>query len=115
TVVSGYEDHERIRDTLGNRAQHLEAVQPRHLDIEEDKIRANLLDLFQCLEAVRRLSGDLDFRMRRQQPCEPRTRGGFVVHDQASHTAAGWCARGIRIVTRLPADSAASKRRTARS
>ena len=50
----------------GQGAQDPETVQTRHLDIEENHIRTNLFDLFDCLQSVRCLTRDFDLGMRSQ-------------------------------------------------
>jgi len=64
------------------RAQHLEAIEARHLHIEQEQVRLPLFNLGQRLQRVSRLADNLHFRMRAEQFPQPRPGRSFVVYDQ---------------------------------
>ena len=62
-------------------ARHLETGQPRHLDVEEDQIGLQSLDDVQRLEAIARLTDDLDAADLSEQEPQLIARQLLVVHE----------------------------------
>ena len=83
-VVGGGEDVVRL---AACQLHHLEAVQLRHLDVEEDQLGVELADRLDRLEAVGAFADDLDVGVVSQVFAQQRARQVFVVHDQHSHAA----------------------------
>ncbi len=80
-VVGGDEDHHR----QGGRVQllqHLEAVQLRHLHVEEDQIGGVPADRLDRLPAVGALAADLDVLEAVEQRAHAFSSQRLVVHDQ---------------------------------
>jgi hypothetical protein len=101
-VVPRGEDDERDLDGGRNRPQYLEALEHGHFYVEKQKIRPELFDLLNRLEAILSLADHSDFGMSAEQPDQPRASIRLIVNDQAPHHAAAPLSRGNRIVTRVP-------------
>src|SRR5690606_10555142 len=71
--------------TLAQELQHLEAGKFRHLNVEEDEIRAQLLGKLHGLEAIRGLPDDLDLRDLHQMFAQYRACEHLVIYDQHTH------------------------------
>ncbi|HVE80023.1 MAG TPA: hypothetical protein VNA89_14250 [Gemmatimonadaceae bacterium] len=84
TVVRGHEHHRR--HSLGADGAHDgEAIELRHLHVEEDEVRGEAGDLCHRVGAVGTLADDLDVRLVREQRAEPAAGESFVVHDERAH------------------------------
>ena len=94
-VVGGDEDD---RDLRIQQLQDLEAVELRHLDVEEHRVRLELGRRLDRLQPGGGLAQDLHVRLRGQHLAQEGARGGLVVDDQhADHPAVS---AGIEIATR---------------
>jgi hypothetical protein len=81
-VVRGAEDHDRRPRLTGDQLQHLEAIELRHLHVEEHQVGPLLGDRLHRLEAVRGLPDHLDALVGAEVLAQQRARRGFVVHEQ---------------------------------
>ena len=95
-----------MRRRLAERLQHLEAVHPRHLDVEEDEVRALLLDQPEGFHAVGRLPEEAHVVQVGEEADQAVARQLLVVHDHGAngaHRYAAWAGRtGRRSRTRVP-------------
>jgi hypothetical protein len=107
-VVGGDEDH--YGHTAGaDRPEHVEAVDLRHLDVQEEQVRRRLLDHPDRFPAVRALGDDLHVPGLREQAADAPARQRLVVHDHGadrhadlSSTAAPPRRKGRAILTTTP-------------
>src|SRR5271155_464999 len=86
-VVPRGEDDQRDLDGGRNRPQYLEALEPGHFYVEKQKIRPELFDLLNRLQAILGLSDHSDFGMSAKQPDQPLASVRLIVNDQAPHHA----------------------------
>src|SRR5437762_2692323 len=104
-LVVGGGEHDVPR-RLAERLQHLEAVHPRHLDVEEDEVRALLLDQPEGLHAVGRLPEEAHVVQAGQETDQAVARQLLVVDDHGADGAHRYAARagrtGRRSRTRVP-------------
>ena len=102
-VVGGREDH---RHVAADQVEHLEAVELRHLDVEEQQVGRQLRHGLHRLEAVGALRHDLDVRFGGQVLAEDRPRQRLVVHDGDAQRKRVWAqsskVQGRSIATRNP-------------
>src|SRR5262249_24331096 len=77
-VVRGHEDD---RHLTSDELQHLEAIELRHLNVEQDQLRLQLSDRLDGLEAVGAFRRDLDVTAREQMLLEHLPRQHLVVDD----------------------------------
>ncbi len=70
-------------------AEHLDAVNPGHRDVESHEIRVGLGDALECLEPVGRLTHDLIPGLRAQNPRERAAHEGGIIHDENANHEAG--------------------------
>ena len=63
--------------------EHAEAVEARHLHVEQDQVGLLLGDRLDRLEAVAALADDLDVRLVLQPVAHPLAGQRLVVHDQS--------------------------------
>ena len=77
-AVSG-DEHEQRRLDVHQPLDHRKAVEPRHLDVEEDEVGLVGLDLADRLAAVGGGGDDFDVVMRLEPQLQPLGRQRFVV------------------------------------
>jgi hypothetical protein len=82
-VVPRGEDDERDLDGGRNRPPCLEALESGHFYVEKQKVRPELFDLLNRLEAILSLADHSDFGMSAEQPDQPRASIRLIVNDQA--------------------------------
>lgn len=80
---ASHEDYGRSV-ALRQRLEHREAVHSRHLDVEQEHVRAEQLDELQGLAAPIGIAGDLDVWARRQQ-LDPIWTAVFVAVESPGH------------------------------
>ena len=81
-VVRGDENDRRRPLHAGEARDDLEAVEPRHLDIEEHDVGPQLPDRFHGLVPLARFAGDLDAGDRAENALQVLARGRLVVDDK---------------------------------
>ena len=80
-AVEGRHEHHHRHAGLRDAAQHLEAVDARHLDVEEHEVRRVGGDRFDRLAAIRALRDDLEVVESAQAQLEPAPRERLVIDD----------------------------------
>ena len=83
-VMSGRENHRRNLFWL-ERLEHLETIEPRHLHIKDQEVRAVLLDGAHGLDAVRAFGDDFHIGFVREDLPHPLSRERFVVNDNGAN------------------------------
>ena len=103
-VVGGDEDH---RCLAADQLENVEAIEFRHLDVEEEQIGLLFGDGLHRLEAVAALGNHLDIGMLPEQLSQQRPRQLLIVHDdhpqrhfRRRHQAVASLTTGIRTSTR---------------
>jgi hypothetical protein len=82
-LVVGRDEYDRRRVLhIGEARYDLEAIEPRHLDIEEHDVGPQLPDRFYGLVPLARFAGDLDAGDRAENALQVLARGRFVVDDE---------------------------------
>ena len=90
-IVGGDEDHGRLGvDQL----EHLEAIELRHLDVEENKVGRKFVDGLDGFEAVAALGRDFDFGMGGKEFAKIAARQFFVVDENRAPRHAIQCSAG---------------------
>ena len=84
-LVRGDEHHGRRIVHLAHERRGLDPGQSRHLDVEEDDVRARRARQGDRLGRTGRLPDDLDLRVAREQIAELRARGRLVVDEQGAN------------------------------
>ena len=77
-----HEDHARRFRHRRERAEHAEAVELGHLQVERDDVRLQLLDPLECVDPVARDADDLDPAVPRQHLAHHLARERRVVDDE---------------------------------
>jgi hypothetical protein len=107
-VEGGHEDDVRRGLVLHHAARHLEAVEPRHLDVEEHDVRLQPFDGRQRFDAVAGLADDFDAADLAEQVAELVARQLFVVDEHGAQvhghavTRSGSARSGISMLAQVP-------------
>jgi hypothetical protein len=72
---------EHDRDVVADELEHFEAIELRHLDVEEQQVGTEIRDRFDRLESVRALRDDLDARHAGEVFAHHGPRQILIVHD----------------------------------
>src|SRR5262245_9503744 len=81
-VIGRREDHERHRV---ERREEIEARLARHLHVEEEELRLQILERLPGGPGVRGLADDLDLGILAEETAELVSREALVVHDESFH------------------------------
>ena len=84
--VCGREDDGRLVRDAG---QHLGSEQPRHLNVEKDEVRLSRVDGIYRIEAMDRLSDDVDPVVDGEHVAQSGARHRLVIRDQCGDSVPG--------------------------
>lgn len=76
-------EHQKLRVAvqLSHALDHIETVQSRQIEIEDDQLRLTLADDGQCRGAIARLANDFELASGLQGRSDGQPNGRMVVHD----------------------------------